>query len=42
VTEKGAAIDSFYVRYTKAWKIEIKEQQAEVERKLREAIASLG
>ena len=42
VTEKGAAIDSFYVRYTHAWKIESKEQQAEVEARLREAIGSLG
>lgn len=42
VTEKGAAIDSFYVRYTHGWKIESKEQQEEVEKRLREAIASLG
>ena len=42
ITEKGAAIDSFYVRYTHGWKIQSKEQQTEVERHLREAIASLG
>jgi [protein-PII] uridylyltransferase len=42
VTEKGAAIDSFYVRYTHGWKIESKKQQSEVEQSLREAIASLG
>ena len=42
VTEKGAAIDSFYVRYALGWKIETPEQQAEVEARLREAIASLG
>ncbi len=41
VTEKGAAIDSFYVRYALGWKIETKEQQDEVEARLREAIASL-
>jgi [protein-PII] uridylyltransferase len=42
VTEKGAAIDSFYVRYLHGWKIESKEQQKEVEARLREAIASLS
>lgn len=42
VTEKGAAIDSFYVRYTRGWKIETPEQQREVEERIREAVASLG
>lgn len=40
-TEKGAAIDSFYVRYIEGGKIETSKQQQEVEVRLREAIASL-
>jgi [protein-PII] uridylyltransferase len=41
VTEKGAAIDSFYVRYVLGGKIETPQQQKIVERKLREAIGRL-
>lgn len=41
-TEKGAAIDSFYVRYVHGGKIQTEEQQQEVERRLRKAIGSLA
>lgn len=41
-TEKGAAIDSFYVRYILGGKLETPEEQKEVETRLREAIASLA
>lgn len=42
ITEKGAAIDSFYVRYIDGWKIETDEQKKDVEKKLRAAIGSLA
>ena len=42
VTEKGAAIDSFYVRYVDGGKITEPEKQAEIETRLRQAIASLS
>jgi [protein-PII] uridylyltransferase len=40
-TEKGAAIDSFYVRYVLGGKIETPQEQKLVEQKLRTAIATL-
>jgi len=40
-TEKGAAIDSFYVREVGGGKITAPEHQQTIERKLRHAIAEL-
>jgi [protein-PII] uridylyltransferase len=40
-TEKGAAIDSFYVRELDGSKVEAPERQKSIERKLRQAISSL-
>jgi [protein-PII] uridylyltransferase len=41
VTERGAAIDSFYVRETGGGKIESPERRILIEGKLRQAIAAL-
>jgi [protein-PII] uridylyltransferase len=42
VTEKGAAIDSFYVRYVDGGKITDPAQQAEIQARLLQAIGSLS
>ena len=41
LTEKGAAIDSFYVRELDGGKIVAPERQKAIEKKLRQAIQSL-
>ena len=41
VTERGAAVDSFYVREIEGGKINLPERQAEVEKALRSAIGQL-
>ena len=41
LTEKGAAVDTFYIRTWDKKKVESLEQQEYVEQKLREAISAL-
>ena len=41
VTERGAAVDSFYVREIEGGKIDLPERQAKVEKALKEAIGKL-